>query len=80
MLIGISDALSDSIAHVDKHDRSCRPHRRRKHGVTGNPGCKSTEGRLRVAVSFVCFRRHKIDRNETAGGRSFVVSAMGSET
>lgn len=80
MLIGISDALSDSTAHVDKHDRNRRPHHRRKHGVTGNLVCESTEGRLRVAVSFVCFRRHKTDRNERAGGWSFVVSAMGSET
>lgn len=51
MLIGISDALSDSTAHVDKHDRNRCPHHRRKHGVTGNAGCESIEGRLRVAVS-----------------------------
>lgn len=75
MLIGISDALFDSTAHV----RNRRPHHRRKHGVTETRVVRVQREDC-AWLCLLCFRRHKIDRNETGGGWSFVVYAMGSET
>lgn len=78
MLIDISRFVLDSTGPPRQHDSDRRPHHRRKHGVWGTHGLDCTGKIARGCV--LCFRTHKIDRNETVCGWSLSLFAMGSET